>query len=209
MMYDIILHAFATLFVIIDPLGLVPVFIGLTAGADEAHKRMMAVKGILIGGGVLFSFALFGDEVLVALGIGLPAFRVAGGIMLFLIATEMVFAKRTARRERSAEEARKVQAPDDISVFPLAIPIMAGPGAITSVLLLMSNHQGDFRSQAAVLSVLAFVLAICLILFLITGHIEKILGKTFTTLLSRLLGVLLAALAAQYVMDGLREGLLN
>ncbi len=209
MLYDIILHAFATLFVIIDPLGLVPVFIGLTAGTDEAHKRKMAVKGILIGGGVLFSFALFGDEVLIALGIGLPAFRVAGGIMLFLIATEMVFAKRTARRERSAEEARGEQTPEDISVFPLAIPIMAGPGAITSVLLLMSNHQGDFRAQTIVLAVLAFVLSVCLILFLITRHIEKALGKTFTTLLSRLLGVLLAALAAQYVMDGLRAGLLN
>ncbi|MCP5076398.1 MAG: MarC family protein [Rhodobacteraceae bacterium] len=208
-MNDVILHAFATLFVIIDPLGLVPVFIGLTAGANNAHKRTMALKGVLIGGGVLFSFALFGDRVLSALGIGLPAFRVAGGIMLFLIATEMVFGRRTARRERSAEEARKVHTPDDISVFPLAIPIMAGPGAITSVLLLMSNHQSDLRAQAAVLAVLAFVLTVCLTLFLITRHIEKALGKTFTTLLSRLLGVLLAALAAQYVMDGLRAGLLS
>ncbi len=209
MLNDVILHAFATLFVIIDPLGLVPVFIGLTAGGDERHKRIMAIKGVLIGGAVLFSFALFGDKVLIALGIGFPAFRVAGGIMLFLIATEMVFAKRTARRERSAEEARREQAPDDISVFPLAIPIMAGPGAITSVLLLMSNHQGDFRAQVAVLAVLALVLSICLILFLMTRQIEKALGKTITTLLSRLLGVLLAALAVQYVMDGLRAGLLN
>jgi multiple antibiotic resistance protein len=204
MMLDVALHAFTTLFVIIDPLGLLPVLIGLTAGMAAAERRKMALKGTLIAGVILLLFALAGEALLGLLGIGLPAFRVAGGGMLLVIALEMVFERRTDRRSRSANEMKEVGGPDDISVFPLAIPLLSGPGAIASVMLLMARYEGDLAAQATVLAALLLVLALCVVVFLFVEPLERLLGATLTHVISRLLGILLAALAVQYVLDGLR-----
>jgi multiple antibiotic resistance protein len=206
---DLALTAFVSLFVIIDPLGLLPIFIGLTQGTDAAHKRKMAVKGVLIGGTILVFFALLGDRFLDLLGVGLPAFRIAGGVMLFLIALEMVFDKRSKRRENNAEELKGSQSHEDVSVFPLAIPLISGPGAIATVMLLMSANKNDIVSQAAILSVLAGVLLLCLLLFFAADKLEKFIGDTITHIISRVLGIVLAALAIQYILDGIKRGLLN
>ena len=204
-MLDIALQAFTTLFVVIDPLGLVPVLLALTAGVGAAERRRMALRGILIAAAILLGFALLGDRLLRLLGIGLPAFRTAGGAMLLLIALEMVFVRRADRRSRSAGELRDVGGHDDISVFPLAIPLLSGPGAITSIMLLMARHEGDLAAQAVVIGVLLVVMALCVAIFLLVERIERLLGPTLAHVISRLLGILLAALAVQYVFDGLRE----
>ena len=142
-MVDIALHAFTTLFVVIDPLGLVPVLLALTAGMAAADRRRMALKGALIASLILLAFGLIGERLLGLLGIGLAAFRIAGGMMLLLIALEMVFERRIARRSRSADELREVGGHDDLAVFPLAIPLLSGPGAIASIMLLMDRQQND------------------------------------------------------------------
>jgi multiple antibiotic resistance protein len=202
-MLDVILHAFTTLFVVIDPLGLVPVLLALTAGMPAAERRRMALKGALIAGVILLAFALFGDTLLGLLGIGLPAFRTAGGVMLLLIALEMVFERRADRRSRSADELRDVGGHDDISVFPLAIPLLSGPGAIASIMLLMARFEGDLRAQALVIVVLLAVILLCIVIFLFVEPLERLLGPTLTHVISRLLGILLAALAVQYIFDGI------
>ena len=204
-MLDVALQAFTTLFVVIDPPGLVPVLLALTVGVAATERRRMALKGVLIAALILLGFALVGDAVLRLLGIGLPAFRTAGGVMLMLIALEMVFERRTERRSRTADELRDVGGHDDISVFPLAIPLLAGPGAITSIMLLMARYQGDVASQAVVIAVLAVVMALCVVTFLFVEPVERLLGPTLTHVISRLLGILLAALAVQYIFDGLRN----
>ncbi len=202
-MLDVILHAFTTLFVVIDPLGLVPVLLALTAGMPAAERRRMALKGTLIAGVILLAFALFGDTLLGLLGIGLPAFRTAGGVMLLLIALEMVFERRSDRRSRSADELRDVGGHDDISVFPLAIPLLSGPGAIASIMLLMARFEGDLTAQALVIVVLLAVIVLCVAIFLFVEPLERLLGPTLTHVISRLLGILLAALAVQYIFDGI------
>ena len=159
-MVDVVLHAFTTLFVVIDPPGLLPVLLALTPGMAPAVRRRMAFKGTLLATLILLGFALGGEALLGVLGIGLPAFRTAGGVMLLLIALEMVFERRTERRSRSADELKTIGDPDDISAFPLAIPLLAGPGAITSVMLLMARYEGDLAAQAAVVIVLLGVMAL-------------------------------------------------
>lgn len=204
-MIDLVLQAAATLLVVIDPVGMLPLFLGLTVGFDPADRRRMALKGTAIAALVLLAFALLGDPLLSLLGIGLPAFRIAGGLMLLSIATEMVFERRNDRRGRSAKEMAAEGKPvvDDISVFPLAIPLLSGPGAITSVLLLMGSHQGEPLAQAAIIGVLILVMALCAVVFLLAQPLERLLGATLTAVISRLLGILLAALAVQYVLDGI------
>jgi multiple antibiotic resistance protein len=204
-MLDIVLQAFTTLFVVIDPPGLVPVLLALTPGVKAAERRRMALKGTAIATLILLGFALVGERLLGVLGISLPALRTAGGLMLLLIALEMVFERRTERRSRSADELRAVGGADDISVFPLAIPLLAGPGAITSVILLMARHDGDLVAQGAVIAVLLAVMASCIGFFALIEPLARLLGATMTHVISRLLGILLGALAIQYVFDGLRN----
>jgi multiple antibiotic resistance protein len=204
-MLDIVLHAFTTLFVVIDPLGLVPVLLALTAGMAAADRRQMALKGTLIAGLILLGFGLAGEALLGLLGIGLAAFRTAGGVMLLLIALEMVFERRVDRRSRSADELRVVGGRDDLAVFPLAIPLLSGPGAIASIMLLMDRYQDDLVAQAIVLAALLAVMALCVAILLLLEPLERVLGPTLTHVVSRLLGILLAALAVQYVLDGLRS----
>ena len=190
--------AFVALFVVIDPVGLAPIFVALTVGADPAHRRAVALRACLIGLCVLTLFGLVGEAVLEFVGISLPAFRIAGGILLFITALDMLFERRTKRRGEQ-------QAAEDPSVFPLAIPLIAGPGAIAAMILLTSRAGADAAWIAAVHGVMALVVGLVLVLFLIAGRIERLLGPTGIVVVTRLLGMLLAALSVQFVLDGLAD----
>ncbi len=201
-MFDLFVSAFVTLFVIIDPPGCAPIFASLTQGAGAAERRAMAVRSVLIAAGILLFFGLFGEDLLRKLGVSLAAFRIAGGIMLFLIAIDMVFEKRTQRRENRAQEVNSTPEIEDISVFPMAIPMIAGPGSIASVMLLMARAEGLERSLA-VLGALALILVLTLVALLAAGPLMRLLGHRVEAMITRLLGVILAALAAQFVIDGI------
>lgn len=198
------LSAFITLFVVLDPPGCAPIYAGLTAGATSAQRRTMAIRACLIAGLILLFFALFGENLLGALHIELDSFRIAGGLMLFLIALDMVFEKRTKRREQRAEQVRATPEVEDVSVFPMAMPMLAGPGAIASIMLLEGGAKG-LAGSLAVLAALAVVMILTLLALLAAGPLMKLVGAGVEAVVTRLLGVLLAALAAQYVIDGLRS----
>jgi len=202
-MIELFVSAFITLSVVIDPPGCAPIFAGLTSTAPRVDARRMAARACLIATAILFVFALFGERLLGALHIELNSFRIAGGIMLFLIAIDMVFEKRTERREKRAEEVRTASEVDDVSVFPLAIPMIAGPGSIATVMLLMSRAQGT-EATLVILGALGAVMVLCFAALLAAGPIMRLVGAKAEAVVTRLLGVLLAALAAQYVIDGLR-----
>jgi len=197
--------AFVTLFVVIDPPGCAPIFASLTSGTSPAHRRAMAVRSVGVAALILFVFALVGEAFLRAMGISLDAFRIAGGIMLFLIALEMVFEKRTERRENRAAEA-KSKAPEDISIFPMGIPMIAGPGSIASAMLLTSHRAGP-AELVVVLAALAAILILTLAALLAAGPLMRLVGTKVEAMITRLLGVILAALAVQFVIDGIRASL--
>jgi multiple antibiotic resistance protein len=200
---EFVFNSFVTLLVIVDPLGLAPIFAALTRGYPEKCKREAAIRGTALGAVILFAFALVGDALLGALGIGLPAFRTAGGILLFLLALDMIFARPTGLRSRTVREQEEESYEQDISVFPLAIPLLAGPGAITTVLLYTG---GASLTQVAVLmAVLSAVLLLTLVSLLLAPLIMRLFGETGANVLSRVLGVLLAALAVQFVIDGIQS----
>jgi len=203
-MIELFVSAFVTLFVVIDPPGVAPIYAGLTKGASPRQRRMMALRAAGIAGIILLVFALFGEKLLAALHIDLDSFRIAGGLMLFWIAFEMVFEKRTQRREQRAEKVNANPQIEDVSVFPMAIPMIAGPGAIASIMLLMSTAQGTAASLV-VLAALASVLALTTLALLAAGPLMRVFGDQVEAAITRLLGVLLAALAAQYVIDGLKN----
>ncbi|MCR9108091.1 MarC family protein [Marivita sp. XM-24bin2] len=194
-----LISAFVTLFVVIDPIGLTPVFIALTPGMTVQQRRAIAVRATVIAAGLLFLFAFLGEQVLGFIGISMPAFRIAGGILLFLTALDMLFERRTKRREDKAD----VDDVPDPSVFPIAIPLIAGPGAIASIILLVGQAEGAV-GMASVLGVMVAVLVIVFVLFLSASIIERALGKTGIVVVTRLLGMLLAALSVQFVLDGIR-----
>ena len=202
-MTELFVSAFVTFFVVIDPPGCAPIFSSLTVGTDAAHRRSMAVRSVLVASGILFAFAIFGEDFLRALGISLDAFRTAGGIMLFLIALDMVFEKRTERRENRAQDVRSNPQHDDISIFPMAIPMIAGPGSIASVMLLMAKSNG-LTESLVVLSALGAMLILTLVALLLAGPMMKFLGYRVEAMITRILGVVLAALAAQFVLDGVK-----
>ena len=206
-MIELFLSAFITLFVVIDPPGCAPIYAGLTKGATSAQQRSMAVRACLIAGAILVVFALFGEDLLGALHIELDSFRIAGGLMLFLIALDMVFEKRTQRREQRAERVTaehlgKTEV-EDVSVFPMAMPMLAGPGAIASIMLLTAKAHGA-AATAMVLAALAAVLVLTMLALIAASPLMKLFGARVEAVITRLLGVLLAALAAQYVIDGLK-----
>lgn len=204
--------AFVTFFVVIDVPGVAPIFAGLTDGASAAHRMKMAIKSVLIATAVLIGFAFGGEWLLSAMHISLDAFRAAGGVLLFLIALDMIFEKRTKRREERAEKlADETGHPqhEDISVFPMAIPMIAGPGAIASIMLFMSQAADSAGAQVSVLIGLGANLVICLIVFLLIGPVMKLMGDTIAAMITRILGVILAALAAQFIFDGIRGALLT
>ncbi|MFZ5794782.1 MAG: MarC family protein [Sphingomonas sp.] len=204
-MIELYISSLITFFVVIDPPGCAPIYAGLTAGATPVHARAMALRAVLVAAGILLVFALFGEALLHGLGISLASFRIAGGIMLFLIALEMVFEKRTERRE---DRAAKIAAEphDDVSIFPMAMPMIAGPGSIASVMLLMGRNEGIERSLV-VLGALATILLLTLVSLLAAGPIMRVLGAKIEAVITRLLGVLLAALAVQFVIDGIKISL--
>lgn len=199
--FDDAINAFTTLFVIIDPIGNAPIFLALTAGMGAVQRRRIAVRGVLIGAMILTVFAWTGDAVLSFVGISMPAFRIAGGLLLFLTALDMLFERRTERREKRAESEAETE--NDPSVFPLATPLIAGPGSITAVILLMDEHSGDLPGQFMVLGVLFVVLLLAFALLTLSGPLERLLRRTGTMVITRVLGMLLAALAVQFVIDGL------
>lgn len=201
-MTELFISALATLFVVIDPPGCAPIYSSLTAGASAAQRRSMAIRSVLIAAGVLLFFAFLGKGMLAALGISLDAFRIAGGILLFLIASEMVFEKRTERRNTRAQEVASKEI-EDVSVFPMAIPMLAGPGSIASVMLLTSQANG-WIERSVVLAALGIVLGMTLLALLTAGPLMRLLGEKIEAMITRLLGVILAALATQYVIDGIR-----
>ncbi|HEU0045595.1 MarC family protein [Sphingomonas sp.] len=204
-MIELYISSLITFFVVIDPPGCAPIYAGLTAGASDVHRRAMAFRAVGVAAAILLVFALVGEDLLRGLGISLASFRIAGGIMLFLIALEMVFEKRTERRE---DRAAKVQAEhvEDVSIFPMAMPMIAGPGSIASVMLLMARNDG-LRDSAIVLAALGTILLLTLVALLAAGPIMRRLGARIEAVITRLLGVLLAALAVQFVMDGLQVSL--
>jgi len=233
-MLELALTTFMTLFVIIDPPGNLPIFISLTAGTPASHQRAMAIKAPVIALCVLLVFAMAGQSLLSFIGINMPAFRVAGGLMLLLVALEMVFEKRAQRRSDSATKvhqrkkkalsasaskaaASPVKTPEtaqsdasdqpavDVSVFPLAIPLLAGPGAITTVLLLISQQSDGYVGTAVVLGIVVLLMAMCMALFLLSGPLDKLIGDTVTNILTRLFGVILAALSIQFIIDGIKQ----
>ena len=202
-MIELFGSALVTFLVIIDPPGCAPIFASLTRGTSPAHRRTMAIRSVVIAWAVLMFFALLGRPMLHALGISLASFRIAGGIMLFMIALDMVFERRTQRREERAQSVEK--APDnDISVFPMAIPMIAGPGSIASAMLWVSSAD-DNAEVAVVLAAITVVVGLTLIALLAAGPIMRLLGPKIEAMMTRLLGVILAALAAQFIVDGLKE----
>jgi multiple antibiotic resistance protein len=203
-MIELFLSAFATLFVVIDPPGCAPIYAGLTKGATLVQQRAMAIRAVLIASAILLVFALVGEALLKTLGISLNAFRIAGGIMLFLIALEMVFEKRQERREDRAQKVMETPEVEDVSVFPMSMPMIAGPGSIATVMLLVSRSDGPGET-AVVFAALATVLILTLIALLAAGPLMRLLGAKIESVITRLLGVLLAALAILFVIDGIRR----
>ncbi|WP_380784972.1 MarC family protein [Sphingomonas sp. R86521] len=203
-MLELFVSSLITFFVVIDPPGCAPIYAGLSAAAPAAQKRAMALRAVGVATAILLVFALFGEDLLRGLGISLASFRIAGGIMLFLIALEMVFEKRTQRREDRAAKVAEDPEADDVSIFPMAMPMIAGPGSIASVMLLMSRNDGIERTLV-VLAAMGTILLLTLVSLLAAGPIMRILGAKIEAVITRLLGVLLAALAVQFVIDGLSQ----
>ena len=201
--FEFLVAALVTLLVVVDPVGLTPTFLAVTEGMSTPERRRVGLRAALIAAAILMGAALIGDWLLHALSISLPAFRIAGGLLLFTIASEMVFGVRIARETREAEEAAEERV-RNVAAFPLAIPLMAGPAAITASVLLAGRAEGAPLRLAVLLAVIVLVCAICLTMFLLASRIGRLLGITGNVVLSRLLGVLLAALAVQFAIDGVR-----
>ncbi len=202
-MFELFLSTFFTLFVVIDPVGCAPIFAGLMRGRDPGEATGTAIRATAIAALILITFALVGQRLLAALQIGLDAFRIAGGLMLFLIALEMVFEKRTENDQERAEKALHTPPVDDLAVFPMAMPMIAGPGSIASVMLLTAQAHGA-EAVTAVLGALLVVLALLLASLIAAAPLMRLLGTRVEGVITRLLGVLLSALAVQYVIDGVR-----
>lgn len=202
-MLEHFLDSLIILLVVVDPIGLAPMFGAITPGADANFRRRMAVRGTLVAAAILIAFVIVGSDLLRALSISMPAFQIAGGVLLFLLAVDMVFARHSGLRSTTEREQREAQHRQDISVFPLAFPLISGPGALTTVLLMSGRHAGDVRMLGVVLLVVVLVLTATLIALLMADRIMKIMGETGANVVSRLLGVILAALAVQYILDGL------
>lgn len=199
---ELLASAFVTFLVVLDPIGTAALFAGMTRSISVAHRNQMARRATMLAGIILLSFALGGESLLSALGVTLPAFRIAGGVMLMLLAIDMVFARSSGLRATTLHEDQEAEQREDITVFPLAFPLIAGPGAMTSVVLLMSKADGGAWQIAKVLGALVVVLVMLLALLLVAGRILTLLGVTGSNVISRVLGIILAGLAAQFILDG-------
>lgn len=197
---ELAVTAFVTLFVVIDPVGLAPLFVALTRGMTAQERHSVGLRALVLSFALLALFGIAGEGLLGAIGIGMPAFRIAGGMLLFLTAVDMLFERRQPRREKNVQEALP-----DPTVFPLATPLIAGPGALATMILLAGQNSGDVTAQLTIYAMMVAVLAITYLLFLAGGLIERGLGHTGVNVVTRLLGMLLAALAVQFVLDGLND----
>ncbi|MBU6469830.1 MAG: NAAT family transporter [Gammaproteobacteria bacterium] len=197
---------FISLFVVIDPIGLAPMFGAITRGGGQLHRRRMAIKGTILATAILLVFAAIGDWLLRMLGISFPAFKIAGGALLFLIAIDMVFARQSGGRSATEREEEEGKAKEDVSVFPLAFPLIAGPGALATILIMVSEAHGKIMMFVGLVVVVLLVLGITLGCLLLTNRLMKLLGETGANVIGRLFGVILAALAVQFVVDGIRAG---
>ncbi|MGO9770186.1 MAG: MarC family protein [Roseiarcus sp.] len=202
MAFEFLKTALVTLLVTLDPPGLAPVFIGLTLGMTGAAKREVALRACLIAFAILAAFAFGGRAVMDALGITIPAFRVAGGLLLFYIAFDMVFALKAERKKELASDAVSIDHIRNVAAFPLAIPLMAGPGSITATMLLTGRAGGDPLELAGLMATVALVMAVIFVVLLAAERVSRLLGTTGNVVLTRMLGVVLAALAVQFVIDG-------
>lgn len=200
---ELLIHTFVTLLIVIDPPGIASIFMVLVNSEEAAYQRKLAVKGTAIASLLLLTFFLAGEALLKVLGIGIPSFRIAGGILLFLLAIDMVFARQTGLRSTTARERQEAEHKHDISVFPLAFPLIAGPGALTTVLLMSTDHKST-AIFLAMLVIIFLVLAVTLLSLLFATKIGTLLGETGSNVVSRVLGLILAALAVQYITDGIR-----
>lgn len=194
-------QTFLTMVVVMDPIGLAPIFIGLAGNRPSFERRKMAIKATAVAGVIIFLFAFFGQSLLSHLGISIYSFKIAGGILLFLIALDMVFARPSGAKETEEEE-KEAQNRQDPSVFPLAIPLIAGPGTLASIMILATKASGHILDLVVVMAVTAIVLALCYLALRLSGQIARVIGLTGVHVVTRVLGVLLGALAVQYVADG-------
>lgn len=201
--YDSLFNAFVTILVTIEPPGLAPLFLVLTRGMNRTERGQVALRASIIGFFVLALFAIAGAMILSMFGITLPAFRVAGGLLLFYIAFEMIFERRQDRKEKSADVAITRDHIQNIAAFPLAIPLIAGPGAISATVLLSSSFP-TLAGQAALVGIILASIAITYVTLLLADRVDGFLGQTGRSILTRLLGVILAALAVQFVADGIK-----
>ena len=206
-MLEQLLKDFVVFFVVVEPISLVPMFGALTRGGEPGYRRRMAVKSVAISAGILLVFALIGDWALSTLGVSVNAFKIAGGLLLFLLSIDMVFARQSGMRSTTVREQDEARYREDISVFPLAFPLIAGPGALATLLLVVVDARGAPLRLAVIIGVVMAVLVVTLLLMLATTKVMRVMGQTGANVVSRLLGVVLAALAVQYVLDGLRESL--
>jgi multiple antibiotic resistance protein len=202
MLLDFAISAFVTVFVVVDPIAMAPTFLAVTDGMPREARKSVALRASLIAGIILIGTALIGNRLLLLFGISLPAFRIAGGLLLFWIAAEMVFGVRSRHEGQTAEQAMEERV-RNVAAFPLAIPLLAGPGAIAATVLLAGRASGDWSRLGVLIGIEALVAVSCLVTFLLSERISGFLGVTGNIVLSRLLGVLLAALAVQYVVDGI------
>ena len=202
-MFEIGLFAFFTLFATVSPIDASAIFAALTIKSTAAHRRAMAVKGTLIGTAILVVFWLIGDQLLARLGITLPALRTAGGILLLLISIDMVFARPSGGTSTTVGETEEAEQKEDISVFPLATPLIAGPGTMGAIILLAAQAGDNWQNQMAVFAALVVVMTLTLMFLLVAGKLQKFLGVTGLNVISRVVGVLLAALAVQFIFDGI------
>ena len=202
-MSQTLLQAFITFLVTIDPIALAPVFVSLTAETDAPARRRIAVRAAAVAAAVLFVFAVGGEFLLRALGIGLPALRIAGGALLFLLAIEMVFARQSGYRSTTASETEEAAHRHDPAVFPLAVPLISGPAAITAVIVMMGEAGASLLVKGGVLAMLALVLALVLAVLLLAARLVGVLGVTGVNVIGRVLGILLGALAVQFILDGI------
>jgi multiple antibiotic resistance protein len=203
---DLVVASLTSFVVTIDPLGVVPIFLSLTAQLPPAQRRRVALRGVVVAAAILVGFALVGEALLAWLGVGMPAFRIAGGLLLLVIAGEMLFERRNERRAQRADSAAVGEA-DALAVFPLAVPLLAGPAALTATVLMMSEQAGDTAAQATVLATLLVVMAIAAALLLAAARVASLLGRGAIDVMTRLLGIVLAALAVQFVLDGVFQAL--
>jgi len=207
-MIEQLVKTFVVFFLVIEPISLVPMFAALTRGGEPGYRRKMAYKSIAISALIFVLFAVAGGYVLQALGVTVNAFKIAGGVLLFLLAVDMVFARQSGLRSTTVREQDEARYREDISVFPLAFPLIAGPGALATLLLFVVDARGQPLALLSLLAVIFGVLAITLVLLLATTRIMRVMGVTGANVISRLLGVVLAALAVQYVLDGVRNAFL-